>query len=813
MWFLEHESLFGGKRVWLRPGSQQLFGRTKPSDAGSSESKNVFIDNKNVSRKHMMIEVSAVAPGDGTKLHKRSQVEVTDLSCRQGTTIDNETHKSTKESDGTITYDKTILKGTEHTIKLSNSYPPFKIKWQDMVFTFAIKEKQDNTTSTTRSTQLHALDIKTSSEFVYGKTTHVVSQKRNLPKVLQGLVSGKPIVTTDYIDMVLKAAARSSDANDAYVPSQLEEDFDTWWPKEKECIPPVGAEPVARPEQMLEPDSTRSEVFSGLTFVFVDENQYANLNQVIGGGGGKALLYDIRLGETTAEEYVDYVNNVLGQKKRSKSNKGPLAVITIRPSSYPDEFSEWATNFILKVDRLLTQRSIQQNEFLDAIVTKDRSQLQRPAPETIDVESSMEQPPSQPLSQNRDAAPARSQISAPPQNAEASSTPEEVKLIPRKRPLRRAPTTRFTGFDDYEPPTKVRRTEDVVMEDIQEPTPVQEPSPPPAPPSQMQSQPRRSARSQNVTESVERADQMEELFPAAAAVKRQRAATRGPSASVEPELKHSVRTAKSKSKAVDIVEKLQKSKKKADKEINVREEARKRVEKDEEQRRAEEESLREALEGVDISEIRAKIQLAEMTVRSRDERPSVQNQLRSDRWDPAWNGRKNFKKFRRRGVDRGPQSQKVLVSFDEAPAKQSAGSAIFFEDATPSFARTQEEQGGSKTSKARVVEESESEPETGFTRKKRKETTKKATKTPDVIHVADSGSEDEEQPVSTRSTRGSGRVAETQLEQTQTQTQKGKKRSIVSVAAGQPSMKKSKIARMDEDSDEEETGFRFRKRG
>lgn len=125
MWFLEHESLFGGKRVWLRPGSQQLFGRTKGGK--SEEGKNVFIDHKTVSRQHMMLKVFPVQAGDGTKLHTRSQVEITDLSCRQGTIVDGQKTLMSKKEGGSIsTYDTMTLSGKEHTIKLSASYPEFR---------------------------------------------------------------------------------------------------------------------------------------------------------------------------------------------------------------------------------------------------------------------------------------------------------------------------------------------------------------------------------------------------------------------------------------------------------------------------------------------------------------------------------------------------------------------------------------------------------------------------------------------------------------------------------------------------------------
>jgi len=63
MWLLENENLFNGRKVWLKPGSRQLIGRTRPENytAGLSGS----IDNKFVSRKHLVISVTEVAPEDG----------------------------------------------------------------------------------------------------------------------------------------------------------------------------------------------------------------------------------------------------------------------------------------------------------------------------------------------------------------------------------------------------------------------------------------------------------------------------------------------------------------------------------------------------------------------------------------------------------------------------------------------------------------------------------------------------------------------------------------------------------------------------
>ncbi|KAF1958792.1 hypothetical protein CC80DRAFT_408329 [Byssothecium circinans] len=800
MWFLEHETLFGGKRVWLRPGSQQLFGRTKPTDGDSSEGKKVFIDNKNVSRKHMMIKVLEVPPENGTKLHTRSQVEVIDLSCRQGTTVDAQSLKSMKAADGSVTYDKITLTDKEHSIKLSNSYPPFKIKWQGLVFTTASKEKKGNATSVDRIAQLHAMDIKTSTEFIYGKTTHVVSQKRNLPKVLQALVSAKPIVTTEFLDAVLSTAAYSVDANGNYVPSQLEEDFDAWWPQERGFIPPAGAEPVARPENMLEPDPARSEVFAGLTFVFLDGNQHANLHQVVALGGGKALLYDIHLGETTVEEYVEYVKNIAGQKKRGRIDNAALPVVTIRLAVVgPDELTAWATDFVKRVDHSLNQRSIIQNEFLDAILTKDNSQLRRPPTEVPEADSNMA-PTTRSQRSKRETTPAASQIGASSQAPEPASVPEQpAKTIPRKRPIRRGATSRFSGFDDYEPPAKTRKIGGTPMEDVQESMPVEEQSSQPAPITQTQNL--QNTRSQVADDTVpieeERARRMEELFPAAAAIKRQREVTRAPSASIEPETAPKTQTSRKNTTST----------KNAVKEMNIREETRKFVQ-EQETRRQEEEGNREAQGEVDPSLVRANIVIEMMAIRPREQRPSAKSQVKSDRWDPAWDGRKNFKKFKKKGQDREPYSQRVLVSFEEAPGKHvvSVGGVEEGERENETFLRTKEDERRVGRRQG-LPADSNSEPEPGFIRKKK-------TKPTEVVNVEDSGPDDEEDPVT--STRGSGRtqrVAETQVVETQTQS-RGKKRGPVTVAAGQPNSKKSRYAKRDDsDSDAEETGFRFKRRG
>jgi hypothetical protein len=707
---------------------------------------------------------------------------------------------SRKEGGNIVSYDKAVLSRTEHTVRLTPTYPEFKIRWQPFVFTYASKESKE---SKARSARLHALDIKTSMEFVFNKTTHVVSLKRNLPKVLQALVTATPIVTGDFLDAVLAVAAPQDADPVNFKPSKLEEDFDVWWPKEKEYMPPVGAEPHPRPAYLLEPDETRSELFSGLIFIFLDASQFNSLEAPISGGGGKAMLFNIRFGETTVDEYADYVRNTAGEKMRSKNNdSGRLPVITIRLSNYPDGMEQWATDFVTGVDQALNQRSIQQNEFLDAIVTKDISSLQRPPPE-IEVPSSMPIPAdeSTPMQQSAlEARTTRSRASSQAPETTPAQPEEPRKTNPRKRPIRRGITqSRFTGFDDYEPPAKVRKVEgNASLENVQKSMPVQDSYNPSQLRSVTTGQP--SQRHESPIEgSVEKVNQLDQLFPATAMIKRQREATRGISASVEPDTPVEPNAKKSGGTGA---ENLLRPQKKVPKDVDIKEQTRLRVKEEEEKRRADEERLNEALEDVDISDIRKLVQIEEMHIVPRTDRPVQHAEGSGERWQAEWNGRKNFKKFRRRGTEGRPEAQKVIVTLEEAPPKKGfgLGDAFFLEEPEKTSQRRQKRLNGR-------VEDSDSEAETGFIRPTRAEES-------EVINVEDSGPDDEEvipNSIATERSR-TQRVAETQITDTQTQTQRGsRKRAPLTVAAG-PS-KRTKIGQRLDSSDEEETGFRFRRRG
>jgi nijmegen breakage syndrome protein 1 len=94
--------------------------------------------------------------------------------------------------------------------------------------------------------------------------------------------------------------------------------------------------------------------------------------------------------------------------------------------------------------------------------------------------------------------------------------------------------------------------------------------------------------------------------------------------------------------------------------------------KAEELARTEREALQETLDGMTIDDIRNLAIIEEMPVMRRAPPPCVAAQAdESDRWDERWNGRKNFKKFRRRGADPNDRrvTGRVLVQLEEVKKK------------------------------------------------------------------------------------------------------------------------------------------------
>ena len=228
--------------------------------------------------------------------------------------------------------------------------------------------------------RLEDLDIKVLIPYILGATTHVVSSKRNTAKGLQALINAKYIVAESYIDALIYATTPDN-LDELESLSPLEEDFDANWPNALDHLPAKSKEPSERPSEDFVPNSQRSSVFDGYTFVFCDSTQFEALQAPINNGGGKAVEFKLDQGKTTTEEVVRYVKTVAGEKGLGEFEDGSegkgVVVVAFRGKK---GLEDWAANLTIQIALALGQRLIEQSEFLDAILLNDASILRRALP-------------------------------------------------------------------------------------------------------------------------------------------------------------------------------------------------------------------------------------------------------------------------------------------------------------------------------------------------------------------------------------------------------------------------------------------------
>ena len=153
------------------------------------------------------------------------------------------------------------------------------------------------------------------------------------------------------------------------------------------------------------------------------------------------------------------------------------------------------------------------------------------------------------------------------------------------------------------------------------------------------------------------------------------------------------------------------------KEINIKEVVRERRKAEDEAARLDEETFKESIEGMTVEEMKRLAVVEEMHVPARRTSATKANGGVNGRWDESWNGRKNFKKFRRKGdeshtVRRGPS---VMVPLEEAKTKNFGIGDAFWPDnserarnrtqrAEASQSQSQRTQPNSMPSQPRTVE-------------------------------------------------------------------------------------------------------------
>ncbi|KAJ5557967.1 hypothetical protein N7535_009460 [Penicillium sp. DV-2018c] len=623
MWVLDSTGDFlGGKRSWLRPGKKYLFGRF-PRDGVRHA-----VNDQSISRRHMTIEISPVKPRDGLSPRARSDIIITDLGSKKGTVVDGQR----------IQGEHRLEKSDEHVIQLAKYKHPLRIKWEPVVLTMSFSSKdvrREEPLAHVRM-RLEDLDIKTVMDYIVGHTTHVVQSKRNTAKGLQALVNGKYIVNDSYIDALVYATT-PGDLEQEESPCPLELDYESAWPNPNAHLPPPGKEPTQRPAAAFAPDPARLNVFEGYTFVFGDLVQFENLQGPINNAQGKALYHKIEDGVTTAAEIVSFMRKAAGRKGVGSERQGPGGVVFVRYRSKGD-LEPWSLELSTEVALMTGQRVIEQREFLDAILGNDASPLCRPLREDSSSQASISTPAAEATPTKEGEIPALAE-SLGPAEPEASQRLRARARTPRVRPYVSKMKTFDDGFDMESVPMYAPEDEDNANLDSTQTIMAEE--------AQLPAQP--SQPLDTMKEEPEE-DIVSDLLPGARAMKRRRA-----------EMTH----LDASDKAIATEPEAPKRKRAK---LDVLEAARKHREEEEENRKAEENLHPVDMSDMDVEQLKNLAIVEEMEIPVR--RAPARSGETSDRWDEHWNGRKNFKKFRRKG-EPGSRAriQTVIVPLEEVTRK------------------------------------------------------------------------------------------------------------------------------------------------
>ncbi|KAK3322030.1 hypothetical protein B0H66DRAFT_186552 [Apodospora peruviana] len=673
MWLLESEP-FEGRKLWLRPGKLYLFGRT------AAEAGQLVISDKTVSRKHLTIQVDQVPEGAGKNIHARSKVTVEDLNAKKGTLL----------NGVQIRGEKKTLSEAENVVKLGLCPKLFRIIWQPVVLSFSFTSKELRADPWAKLRQcLEQLDIKYSAEYDQ-LTSHVVSKKRNTSKGLQALINGKYIVTDCFINAIVEAATVPDGAEDGTL-SALEQDFEGSWPNPLEHLPPRGEEPSDRPPEAYAPDERRQDVFEGYTFVLYEKKQYENLFPAIAHGKGKALLNEVTPGETEVDDFVRYVKGVAGEKGLGSFEDGSegRGVVVVRFMPSKGDSTEWFAQFLTAFALRLDHRPIDQREFLEAILACDASALRRPLEEASQFE-----PPITHQPQALEDAGSRMEVDQP--QVQERKQEQERAVAPAPHPqawARRGAASRFKGFDfDSDddanetpvpapvelPPAAASASQDSLFvsqhpafDNIE-----MEQEVPEAP------LPRKSQRKRPLSPLPDHDNSafMDTLAPTAAAAKRRRIESGQAPVPPPPEPDAMDEDEEIPESAAAKTGKTQTSKGRTKKPVKVEEDilelARQRREEAEARAAAERRELTALPDGddIDYAAIRALHIIEECEVHLPD-REAANTKPRDQaiaegRWDPRWNGRKNFKKFRKQGETVGRVAPRVIIGLEEVKPKE-----------------------------------------------------------------------------------------------------------------------------------------------
>ncbi|KAL9599174.1 MAG: hypothetical protein Q9219_004042 [cf. Caloplaca sp. 3 TL-2023] len=578
-----------------------------------------------------------------SSLHIRSEVVLEDEKTKFGTEIDGKR----------VVGARTVLQRDEHTFKLGKTTHTFW--WWPVVLSvsFSSKEiKAGKDPLAALRNRLEDTDIKVANNYIIGQTTHVVQAKRNTAKGLQALINGKYIVTEAFIDALIYATTPTDLDRDESL-SPLEEDFDQYWPDAMQYVPPRGNEPRERPVEKFAPDPERANIFEGYTVVFCDKAQFDSLQAPITNGGGKALYFQLKSRHTTTDELVGFVKNVAGEKGLGELEDGSegKGVVVVKFRGGKDDL-DWAVQLGNEVSLALDLRFIEQNEFMDAILMNDASGLRRPLEIAEDGGTNESNEINHPTTQDA--------MASAPQESQREVSEQPPPPPRRQRGLIKS---RFKGFSSDDDDEKVSFSsiphENESRVSKLNTQPASSSNPPPQSPNVRK-------RPLPVDDDGDDDNLVDQLLPAATAMKRRRLEAQeearrhgdvSPPASLDDDEENNKDDGDAKSQAHTATAKS----KQKQTPIDIKASLRERRAAADEARARDEEAARQDVADVDIEALRNLAVVEEFDIRPRSPRRITHQPAGQDtgngngthasngRWDPAWNGRKNFKKFRPQG--------------------------------------------------------------------------------------------------------------------------------------------------------------------
>lgn len=654
------------------------------------------MEHKSVSRKHLMLKVGDVAPEDCGDAYARHAITATD-SSKTGTVID---------SGSKLKGDSKVLNGNRHTIQLGSWDRSFTLEWHPVVLSYKLTKAA---AMTAEREKLQGTGIKVIADYV-GLTTHVVAKVRNTAHGLLGLVQARWLVTAEFVDALAVACMQDGvDGDGEPRVSPLEQDFDGNWPKEEDHFIPTAGEPVKRPAEWLKPNPDRCTVFNHFTFLLFSAKQRDSLSPVIQAGGGKALAYTFEKGVTTKDQVVEYIQSITGRKSESNfslgHDEGPGGVVVIRAEA---KDASRDNEFMASIDTALNQRSVEQNELLDVILENNASVLCRPlrlGTQTVPPTPNEEHhhPESQTASNNGAQAginveDTTQEVFRAQNNTEIARMQEESATTESQQRAATPPPDGMTALQRYKARKAIRQKD--IKNEFDSSLVVRAASDSPEPSVQASSEApsmqnrdydeslcRKSDTQQStrkrpapLAEEPEETNEqmMDRLMPGVANYKRRKTqALRDGEVSLEGSISKSSGTGK-KGDALEKPDAAAKGKQGVRSENKLQAQMRAQREKEDEERRKDEESMRE-MRNVDVDTIKIEhsVEMFDLPVRPPRQVTTASGEGRGDRWNPAWNDRPNFKKFRSKRDRQGRagrtsanvELQRVVIPLEEIPGR------------------------------------------------------------------------------------------------------------------------------------------------